>query len=301
MRLFACCLVLFLSTSVFAGPYPVITQRNPFASPFYVPNDANKHPSIIMLHGSEGGSEPFIDAEANILATQGYAVMTYCYFDCDRGLTGPRQTLKNVEVTKILEVVSWLRSQSQSNGWVAVYGFSRGAELTMITGSLETTISNKPSVLVAHSPSDVFNVSWNWSWREPSCWLCRKGVGQCSEGSPETSYQWNPSCGPDDPSTLDPTKSAWKIAGRDVPSLKRIEVEKFDNPILITVGEKDEVWPVEQTRRIETTLKAAKRNPEVHYFPDQGHVFRGKAEVSRREMVLNFFRANGSNAQPVSQ
>jgi dienelactone hydrolase len=290
--------VLFVSTPAFAESYPVITQKNPFASPFYVPNDSNQHPSVIMLHGSEGGSEPFIDAEANILATQGYSVMTYCYFDCGRGLTGPRQTLKDVEATRVLDVVSWLRSRPQSNGWVAVYGFSRGAELTMIVGSLGNTKANKPNVLVAHSPSDVFNGPWNWSWREPSCWLCRNGIGQCPEGSPYTDYQWNPSCGPDNPSSMDLSKSAWKVGGTEVPAHKRIEVEKFDNPILITVGEKDEVWPVDQTRRIEAILKAAKRNPEVHYFPDQGHIFWGSAEVSRREAVVNFFKANGSLPQP---
>lgn len=297
MRFSVIVFVFFTSISSFAGPYPVVTKVNPFGSPFYVPNDQKTHPSIIMLHGSEGGSEPFIDSEANILATQGFAVMTYCYFDCGRGLTGPRQTLKDVETTRILDVVSWLRSQSQSNGWVAVYGFSRGAELTMIVGSLDTVRANRPDVLVAHSPSDVFNEPWNWSWQEPSCWLCRKGISHCPVGSLNSDYQWNPSCGPDDPSTMPPSKSAWKIAGIDAPAKSRINIEKFINPILITVGEKDEVWPVDQTRRIEATLKSAGRHPEVHYFPNEGHVFWGIDEVSRREIVLNFFKANGSQSK----
>lgn len=29
---------------------------------------------------------------------------------------------------------------------------------------------------------------------------------------------------------------------------------------------------------------------EVHYFPDQGHVFHGPDEIGRRELVLDFLR-----------
>lgn len=101
-----------------------------------------------MLHGSEGGSEHYSDAEANILATQGYAVLQLCYFGCNRGLTGPRQSLLGIEPTKVLDAVAWLRAQSLSNGKVIVYGFSRGAELSMIIGSLPTTQANRPSAII---------------------------------------------------------------------------------------------------------------------------------------------------------
>src|SRR5262249_34181176 len=148
--------------------------------------------------------------------------------DCKRGLTGVHDTLKDVEVTKVLDAVAWLRGQPGSDGKVAVYGFSRGGELTMIVGSLTMTKDNRPDALIAHSPSDVFNEPWNWSWRDKMCWLCKTGVGKCTTDVPSPEYQWNLSCGPDDPGLLDKTRSAWLLSGVNVPVGKRIEVEKYD-------------------------------------------------------------------------
>lgn len=281
----------FLSVVASASDYPVLRASNPFSgSRFYIPNDQAQHTAIVMLHGSEGGSEPYLDPEANILATQGYAVLVLCYFDCNRGLVGPRETLKQVDTDLVPNAVEWLRKQAHSNGKVIIYGFSRGAELTLVAGSLNSTGNRKASALIAHSPSDVFNGPFNWSWREPACWLCKKGIGQCPQGSPKSDFQWNPSCGPDDPNQMDFTKSAWLVNGQVIASRSRIEIERYDRPVLITVGERDEVWPVDQTRRIESILRAAGKSPEVHYFPNGGHGFRGADEIKRRELVLSFLR-----------
>ena len=193
-----------IATFSYAAPYPISYQKNPFSgSKFYTPNDSNRRTSILILHGSEGGSAPYVDLEGTVLAMQGYNILTYCYFDCNRRLNGPRQTLKDIEVTTILDAIAWLRVQHQSNGKVVVYGFSRGAELTMIIGSLITSSSNRPDGLIAHAPSDSFNGAWNWDWKEPACWLCKKGIGFCSANSPTSEYQWNPACGPNDPAQID--------------------------------------------------------------------------------------------------
>lgn len=285
---------LFLAAAVLSasGPvtaYPVIREFNPFpGSKFLVPNNEEPHTSVVMLHGSEGGSMAFLDAEASILAGQGFAVLVLCYFDCNRGLTGPRQTLKDVDTGMVLRAVSWLRSQPRSNGRVAVYGFSRGAELALVIGSLTVGESERPTALIAHSPSDVFNSYFNWSWREASCWLCRRGQGQCNERSPRSDFTWNSSCGPDDETRMDFSQSAWLVGGERIRTGTRIGIEKFDGPVLITVGENDETWPVAQTRRIEATLRGAGREPEVHYYPGEGHLFSRPGENARRKLALEF-------------
>lgn len=230
---------------------------------------------------------PWTDIEANVLATQGYSVLVYCYFDCNRLLTGPRQTLAKIEATAVLDAVAWLRAQDRNNGKVVVYGFSRGAELTMIVGSLPTTSQNRPTGLIAHSPSDVFNGPNNWDWYEPACWLCKNGFGTCNDHSPNSDYQWNPACG-DDMTKMNFKDSAWLIHGKSVPAGQRIEIEKYDGPILLTVGEKDAMWPVDQTRRLEKTLREAHRNLEIHYFPKGGHGLEGQDELDRKNYVLHF-------------
>lgn len=290
--LLASIITLLLSSASFAGTYPVVRLSTPFSgSRFYLPNDSNKHTSIVMLHGSEGGSERYADMEANVLATQGYAVLVLCYFDCNRVLSLPKQTLKNVEATIVLDAVSWLRNQALSNSKVVVYGYSRGGELSMIVGSLDMNQNNRPDGIIAHAPSDAFVGPYNGGWKEHACWLCIAGNNKCSINSPKSDYEWNPVCGiANDPKTTDFSKSSWLVSGVNILTGKRIEIEKYDGPILITVGEKDEVWPADQTRRIEKTLQDAGRKPEIHYFAKEGHGFMWDAELTRREMVLDFLQ-----------
>ncbi|MDO9183473.1 MAG: dienelactone hydrolase family protein [Bacteriovorax sp.] len=292
MKTLLALIITLLSSTCFSSTFPVARSITPFSgSRFYVPNDSNKHTSIVMLHGSEGGSERYADMEANVLASQGYAVLVLCYFDCNRVLSLPKQTLKNIEATIVLDAVSWLRNQALSNRKVVVYGYSRGGELSMIVGSLDMNQNNRPDGIIAHSPSDVFVGPYNGGWKEHACWLCIAGNNKCSANSPKTDYEWNSVCGFDNnPKIIDFTKSSWLVSGINVLTGKRIEIEKYDGPILITVGEKDEIWPADQTRRIDKTLKDAGRNPEVHYFAKEGHGFKWDAELIRKEMVLNFLQ-----------
>ncbi|MDO9182182.1 MAG: dienelactone hydrolase family protein [Bacteriovorax sp.] len=292
MKILLILIITLISLRSFASTFPVVRSITPFSgSRFYLPNNSNKHTSIVMLHGSEGGSERYADMEANVLATQGYAVLVLCYFDCNRISSLPKQTLTNIEATIVLDAVRWLRTQSLSNNKVVFYGYSRGGELSIITGSLDMTADNRPNGIIAHSPSDVFVGPWNGGWKEHACWLCTAGINKCSEKSPKSDYQWNPLCGiNNDKNKMDFTKSSWLISGINILVKKRIEIEKYDGPILITVGEKDEVWPVDQTKRIEKTLKDAGKKPEVHYFAKEGHSFLWDAELKRKEMVLDFLQ-----------
>jgi dienelactone hydrolase len=290
--------ILLCALAARAAEVPVLRAAHPFAgSRLLLPNPAvqgdAKRTAIVMLHGSEGGSQWLIKPEADLIASQGYAVLVLCYFDCNRGLTGVRQTLRDVEVSLVHRAVAWMREQEWSNGTAVVYGFSRGAELTMVIGSLLSSESEKPSALIAHSPSDLYNSYWNWNWREPACWLCPAGQGRCPGSVPQPSHQWNEGCGPDNERRMDFSRSAWMVEGASVPSGRRIDVQNIDVPTLITVGEADQTWPPDQTRRIETRMLAAGRNPEVHYFPGAGHVFGGDDENRRRTLVLSFLEKLG--------
>jgi dienelactone hydrolase len=280
-----------LASACLGQDYPVLRSPHPFpGSRLVLPNPVseNKRTAVVMLHGSEGGSAFLIKPEADVLATQGFAVLLLCYFDCQRGLVGPRQTLRSVDIAVVVDAIRWLRGQAWSNGKVAVYGFSRGGELAMIIGARTAPDSDAPSAVIAHSPSDVHNSSWNWSWRDPACWICAQGT--CPGTVPQAGHRWNSGCGPDDERLMDFSMSAWLVDGQAVRSGRRIEVERIDRPVLITVGEDDQTWTPAQTLRIEAAMRGAGRSPEVHYFPGAGHVFGGDDENRRRALVLNFLR-----------
>lgn len=62
-----------------------------------VPNDGLSHPGIVFLHGSEGGGFPSWKRNAFLWASEGFATLAYCYFGAQDFLTGPRQTLADID------------------------------------------------------------------------------------------------------------------------------------------------------------------------------------------------------------
>jgi len=267
-------------TPPYVGDISVITESTPFAgSRLFRPDDGRRHLSLILLHGSEGGSDPEFDWYARLWSKLGYAVLAYCYFDCDRKGDALPASLKNVETSGVLDAVDWLRQQPFNDGKVAVFGFSMGAEMALIVGSLAGG-QRPPDALIAHSPGQFFDPPFNPNWVKPSCWTC---IGQCTSGAPrypDPNFKWHPQCGADTPDTLDYAKSGWLTYGKSVASGTRIPVEKFDGPILLIQGENDTAWHGRgQTRDIEASLEKSGRSPTTYYFPGAGHDFAGTEDM----------------------
>jgi dienelactone hydrolase len=263
----------------YVGGVPTVTGPTPFAgSKLFRVDDGRRHLSLILLHGSQGGSDPEFAWYAQLWAKLGYSVLAYCYFDCDRKPGALPASLKTVETSGVLEAVAWLRQQPFNNGNVAVLGFSMGAELALIVGSLED--KRAPDALIAHSPGEFFDPPFNPNWVKPSCWTC---IGHCKTAAPrapDPNFAWHPYCGPDTPDTLDYARSGWLVHGMSVPSGTRIPIEKFDGPILLIQGENDTAWHGRgQTHDIEESLKKSGKSPTSYYFPGAGHDFAGTPDM----------------------
>lgn len=274
-------LVFFiLSFSTFAAEPKVALAKNPFrSSRLYIPNDGQPHPGVLLLHGSEGGSEAFFWSEAQYLAAHGYAALAFCYFDCGYPGQGPHQTLASVEIEKTFEALQWLKQSAYVRGGkTAIFGVSRGAEQSLLVASLSAEKGVGIDAILAHSPSDLSNAAWNWDWEDPKCWL---------------GEEWSPACGPDprkgpEGKPMWESLSAWKWKGVPVPVGERIKIENYSGPVFISVGTKDTMWPFEQTQKVEATLKKAGKNPEVHYFEGEDHIFGTEATNKRNQLILNF-------------
>lgn len=268
--------------------YSIRWPRNPFFNRnahYFAPAKEGRYPTIIMLHGSEGGAIHNRDSEATILAQLGYNVLTYCYFSC--GSEGGY--LAGVEVRDLIRAVQTMRALPENNGKIILYGFSRGAELALIAASLATGKLDRIDAVIAHSPSDIFNKPYISDWTSKRCFVCKSGPGTCSLYYDTRNQRvWDKNCGFDP--LKDETASAWQIDGKTIPWGTKIEIEKYSGPILMTVGEKDEVWPSAQTHRLEEALKAAGRAAEVHYFPNGGHGFRNEDELNRRNLIIEFLK-----------
>ena len=286
-------LALCFANSAFAK-LPVIQERTPFPSSYlFHPNDENRHPPILLLHGSEGGSLKNMWVHATLLAESGFTVMTFCWWDCERDIrTEPLPMMAGIDLEATEKAVDWLRKSPRAlaGKGVALYGISKGAEQAMVLASLAEQFPFKFSAIALHSPTDVVEPGFNINWLDHRCWICPKGVKDCRFQA----KHWNPSCGkidgnfkPEDRDTL----PMWRRKGKNLPLGSRIEIEKFSGPILITGGDKDSDWksPPGRIERIRKALQDAGRNPEVHLFEGEEHSFSLENEQKRKEIVDAFF------------
>jgi dienelactone hydrolase len=123
-------------------------------------------------------------------------------------------------------------------------------------------VGGLPDAVAGHSPSDTIVgafISASWKPRDREVW--------------------------------DPSKRAWRWRGSSegLTPTTPIEIERYAGPLFISHGEADDVWTVECTRRLEARLKAAGRNPEIHYYPGEGHGFRAETANLQRDRLSAFF------------
>jgi dipeptidyl aminopeptidase/acylaminoacyl peptidase len=229
----------------------------------YVPEGEGRSPGILVLHGSEGGHSGWSAFDALALAIHGFATYPLSY--SEGGNLWHAGDIHNVDLEKTAEALDWIRRHSCVNGKVGVYGVSRGAEHALLLTSLlaRDDPAKLPDAVAVHSPSDT---------------ICGAFI----------SGQFHPK----EEETWDPSKRAWRWRGSSEEFLptKPIEIERYSGPVLLSHGEADKTWTVECTRRLETRLRAAGRNPEVHYYADEGHMLRPETQNIALGRLIGFFR-----------
>ncbi|MBL7545542.1 MAG: prolyl oligopeptidase family serine peptidase [Bdellovibrionaceae bacterium] len=274
----------------------IVTEDCPFRnSTFFVPNDGESHPGIILLHGAEGGGSPFWKGSALMYAANGFATLAYCYFGRNDSLWGPRETLVNFDLEELDEALTWLKLSSfVKDQKVALAGASRGAELALLYASLTANekIFTQPDCISVHCPSDETYGSWNLDWEDDRCWIKKEPQNPPRGSHPGPSSVWNEKCGLDPRKLPDHMKTAWKWKGQAIPANFRIPVENIEVPVFISHGLNDDVWSVEKTKKIEASMRSANKMPEVHYFEGEGHNLGRLAGGKRMESVLDFLSKN---------
>jgi len=95
----------------------------------FVPPGDGPHPAVIVLGGSDGGIS---EHRAALVASHGYAALSLAYF----GTTDLPSELVNVPVEYFEHAVSWMRGQPWlQDGFLAIWGASRGGELALLLGA----------------------------------------------------------------------------------------------------------------------------------------------------------------------
>jgi hypothetical protein len=110
---------------------------------FAAPSGARRAPTVILLHGSEGGDFAAAKAVAGLWASHGYAAFALIYFAWPgSGIANAPQGFTRLPVEQLAAARAWLRRRPEADTHrLGVVGGSKGAEFALIGASLYPWIS----------------------------------------------------------------------------------------------------------------------------------------------------------------
>jgi dienelactone hydrolase len=191
------------------------------------------HPAVIVLGGSDGGIS---EHRAALVASHGYAALSLAYL----GAASLPSELVNIPVEYFEHAIGWMRGQPWlRDGFLAVWGASRGGELALLLGATIPAINAVIAYVasgVLHGPFEPHDPP-----DTPACWT--------SGGQPLPYLQEHNAT--DDPTSVDYTKSPvaesprYLSQLRDLNAVERatIPAERTQGPILLVSGQDDQIWP----------------------------------------------------------
>ncbi len=228
---------------------------NPFpGSTLFEPTGRSKGAAILLLHGSEGGSQPYSMADAAELAAHGYTALAFSYFDVP-GSELPAKLLE-VPLERAQAAADWLRARY---GKVGLKGVSRGGELALELASLDPGMKRFAAV-VGEVPSSQIWGAWDQRAQAPI-------TGARGRIRP-----------------------AWTLGGRPIDEGEPIALERYPGPIFLRGSGRDEVWPSQDfVRQLQRRLKQNGKRAEVHIFPREHHVLSDRGQARADALLVDFF------------
>jgi nucleolar protein 56 len=236
-------------------------------------------PGIVMLHGSEGGSAPYIQSLAQQLSESGFVVMTLCWYGCP----GKPDKLLDIPLESVTDAGQWLAGSTAVGGSkVGLFGWSRGAELALLTTSLTGTAPFQ--AVAVHAPSDTIVAAFDPATASvpPYYGAIMRVDPQTGANIPAPSWTWHGT------ELFGEPKPDFSIPG------PLIEVTRYSGPVYVSQGENDQIWSVARGRHVVAERSAVPGLvTESHFFPNEGHVLQKPADVATmtRE-ITSFFQTN---------
>lgn len=231
----------------------------------YGPGGDGPFPSVLVLHGSEGGFSGWSHCICMLLAAHGYLAYPYSY--SQGGNAWNAGSIKDVPVDTTADALAALRKFDFSTDKTGLYGVSRGGEHALLLASLMATERSpeQPDAVAAHSPADVICGAFDAKrFRDP--------------GDPGW-REW------------DPADRAWSWRGtsEELKPTTPIDINKYQGPLFLSHGSSDRVWSVDMTKRLESKLQNRKPHLEVHYYEGEDHMFSNEAYNKHHALLIQFF------------
>lgn len=261
--------ILYSCTAIAAEfEYQIKTVKyKNLAAKLYLPKSDQKVPVVIAFGGSEGGFS-FGDANGEMIAPHGIAVLAVAYFKSE----GLPQTLDHIPLEYFVSAIDFLETSDLIDGnRIGVISGSRGSEPAFLLAALDSRIK---SVAVA-VPSEV---AWYGSTTNSSAWtLGGKDI-------PALSLELEDSA---------PQVSRFEAALKNTDNVRKamFAFEKINGPILMVSAINDQVWPSYQMGNdIENYLKEHQfRFQVIHKSYSTGHGFSKDTAPEIKQMFIEHF------------
>lgn len=224
----------------------------------FLPPSQSPLATIITLEGSQGGIH---EAKAQLLASHGYAVFALGYF----GMKDLPQDLVEIPLEYFSKAIDWLKSRSELNGKIGLYGCSRGAELALLLGTFLKSVD----AIAAVMPSSVVQPGLKpctsaWSYQDvplPAAAI-KPAVENRSRG-----------CNSKDPIVMKDNFIQGMVEDPQAFANAAIHVEHITSPLLTIAGGADNMWPSALYAN-QIQEKMSGRSDFVNlYYSQAGHSF----------------------------
>ncbi len=188
------------------------------------PTTPGRHPALLILGGSEGGTAGVRHLAAPF-AAQGYAVLALSYF----GAEGLPQNLDRIPLEYFATGLRWLAARPDVDaGRIGVFGISKGGEAALLVASRSPQIR----ATVAGVPS---NVTWQGIIRP--AWDNRSSWSEGGQPLPWLGYDFSRGF----TTILALYEGALANAAQHPEA--EIPVERINGPVLLISGRGDRMWP----------------------------------------------------------
>ncbi len=251
----------------------------------YLPEEKGPHPLVIALGGFRGGANESRSAK---LSSCGFASLSLAYFGC----AGLPPMLQEIPLEYCQKAIDWASSHpSIDPGRIALWGVSRGAELSLLLASI---FPNRFSAIAATVPTSAIYGSIQ---SDAPAWVYQ-GL-PLGPSAPFPELRFDPGVGQTPESALALTPFFLEgMKDRSAFAASRIPVEKIGCPLLLVSGEDDQMWPstlfAEQIMdRLQAKGSAVSRSHLS--YPGAGHGISASEESVELHPVAKLWFAFGGN------
>lgn len=246
---------------------------------FAAPAGADARPTVILLHGSEGGSLPKARAEAQRYAEAGFAALALAYFAWPYEADGlPLPTAHhNIPIELLDRARLWLSERPEADvRRIALVGNSKGGELAMIGAAtypwVRAAVGCVPSDVVWEGYGDAFSSRDDRSVPPPGTFSSWSLNGQPLAYIP--TYADRRDGFIDNTDRYDRARAEFVRQARAA----RIPIERTGASLFLIGGDRDRTWSSgSMVRSLANAMDAAGRGAQVETFisPAGGHFLCG--------------------------